>query len=627
MKKIALFLLILSVGFVSCDDFLNPEQNLIVPQEGLPNDEREMLAMSLGLYALQQDLVDQIVVLGELRGDLLTVTDRSEPDFRDIDNFTVTTTNEFASPANFYKLIAACNKVIRIIEKRYPEVLDETSTIKNPHKLYGEAVTMRSWAYFYAVRIYNEIPYIPETLNTIDEVVAYVNSPGEVYIDSIYIDYSPNGLGNDTISDTTFVYTEKKFLDQEVMTRQCLKDLDDKVRAVGVDYANKDDINDVTWNVSVWTENSFLALKVQMNMHIFNYEDALQILESHFLRREVVNTSDTYVKYAVDGKFQTTNWRRILGSSDDFEQIFVLPFQKSSSTWQQNNLQYYMSIIPPNIYAMKPTGKSIELWESHWRNYRLSPSPLPLDPTKVYTRYAGQVCDYNRGYGVSYNYMKNGVPMPKSTHLEIMRLRSYGYWGEIDELMRGVDTVAYKYTYGKKPYSKDANFILYRAASLHLYAAEIFTNIEDSRLGPVYLLDAEKYIYNGDYASTLDGRLGVSGRVGFDDFEGISVEADYYLKFDPNTNEVIGYEYFRTPKDRQLYLEDVIMDHRARELAYEGERFYDLLRVARRRNKAGDNGTEWLANTISESFPASDRTTIKNRLMDENNWYIPFVLK
>jgi hypothetical protein len=69
------------------------------------------------------------------------------------------------------------------------------------------------------------------------------------------------------------------------------------------------------------------------------------------------------------------------------------------------------------------------------------------------------------------------------------------------------------------------------------------------------------------------------------------------------------------------------MDERARELAFEGERFYDYVRIARRREKAGNNGVLWLANKISETRPADERAVIKSRLMDEKNWYLPFILK
>ncbi len=631
MKKLSLFLILLSLGFMSCEDFLNPQQALVVDESGLPNDERELLAMGLGLYAIQQDLVDQIVMLGELRGDLLTVTETADPDLQDINNFTIDKTNRYASPANFYKLIAACNKMIRVLEAKFPELSDEKSQISDIHRMYGEAVTMRSWAYFYAVRIYNEVPYIPETLTSIDEIVSYVNSAG-TYIDSSFIDYSPFGYDNDSLgTDTSFIYTDRNFLDQEFMTRRCLKDLN-KVRAVGVNYSIKDNINDDTWQVTVWNDNAFLAFKVQMYMHINAFDDANDILniKDRLINLNYASTRDNYIQYSLDYQFSGSRWASIFKDLNSGEHLFVLDFDKSASSWQQNSLQYYMSVIPPNVYSIKPTTKSVNLWECVWKNYAIEYNDNPArTQLKVVNGIIkrGTPADRYRGRGISFEYMRNGEPITDEEYAEMLKVRTLGYLDEVQEIMRGVDTVAYKYTLGKTNFSKDADFILYRAAALHLYAAEIYANDR----GINNLNKADQYIYTGDLLGTgknLAAKLGVAGRVGLKtSSEGISLDRDYAYKFDPYTNDIIGYQPILGLNAKVNYFDDVLMDNRARELAYEGERFFDYVRIARRRNKTGNNGTEWLADRISATFPSAERATIKARLLDESNWYLPFVLK
>ncbi len=623
MKKLIICLVIVLAVTTACEDFLDPEQGLVISEDQVPKDEVELRSLSLGLYSLQQDLVDQIVVLGELRADLLRVTDNADQDLREIYNFQISESNRYASPANFYKLISACNKLIRILEHRHPEVLDKNSPISNYHRMHGEAIAMRSWAYFYAVRIFNEIPYIPETLTTIEKINAYVNSPGS-YTDSVYIYYSPNGIDSYTVYDTTFVYTEKKFLNQDQMTRRCIKDILEKVRVVGVDYANTDQVNDVTLNTTVWNNDALKALLVQMYMHIDNYTDALDILTPTFLRRTTENGGPD-IRYAIDDRFAGSRWINIFNSIDNFEHIFTLQFQRTTSSWQLNNLQRYFSNTPPNIYAMKPTRKAIRMWESQWRNYSINTT----NPNNAFTVNPGIPGDFSRGYGRSYIYVKNGVRLNETTVIQMLNLKRLGFWDEVNDIMQGVDTVAFKYTIGKNPFDRNANFIVYRAAAMHLYTAELLANRQymDGNSPRHDLNFAEHYIYTGDYMSANDRRRGVAGRAGFSQSTGKAVSGSRYYIFDPDNNEIIGYNSIATALQKQHYMEDIIMDERARELAFEGERFYDYVRIARRRERAGNNGVEWLADKISESRPANERAAIKAQLMNENNWYLPFILR
>ena len=102
----------------SCKDFLDPEQEINITEDKLFDDWYEYRSIEMGLYGLQSDLVEQLVILGELRGDLLNITENADADMVEIYNFDVSRENKYASPTNFFKLISASNNFIRILQNK-----------------------------------------------------------------------------------------------------------------------------------------------------------------------------------------------------------------------------------------------------------------------------------------------------------------------------------------------------------------------------------------------------------------------------------------------------------------------------------------------------------------------------
>lgn len=635
-----IIILFIIISFASCNDFFNVEQDLVLSEKNLPSDEVELRSMSLGLYALQQELVEQIVVLGELRGDLLKVTKNADADLIEVNNHNISTYNRYASAVGFYRLIAACNKMIHIMQVKYPQVLDNNSTLQPYHYAYGEAVVMRSWAYFNAARIFNEIPYVPETLTGIEEINTYVNSEG-TYVDSIYVDYNPDGINHDTIRDeqaifdSTYVYPDKSFMKQDAMVLRCIKDIKKNVRyeydeqfkisypIVGRNYS--EGLNDDTWNTTVWNRYATNALLGQMYLHIGDYASALENFDP--ILNYKTTDADYQYRFGVTSDYGFDSWKGIFAGVNQLEHIYTLWFGKRNASWQRNNMQYYFSLLQPNTYAIKPTEKCIKNWETIWRDYKITFQPQ-LPELATTENQPGEPGDFYRGYGVSYLYYKDGEEMTNEEVREMLDLKRLGKWQEVDALMAGVDTVAYKYSLFKDPFRKDAHFNVFRAAGIHLYAAEIYLWMEQELGSNMKKFD--QFLYNGDYLTYRDDRLGVAGRVGLDFLElnpKLGIESSTIFKRDPYTNMVTGY-MIKDASERKFYYQDnVLLNEKARELAFEGERFYDLVRVARRYNKLGIDGGEWLGNIIANKFPGSQKDEIKVRLSNPENWYLPFVLK
>jgi len=623
---IIISLLISMVFLPSCKDFLNPDQDLNITKDKLYDDSYEYRSIDMGLYGLQQKLVEQLVVLGELRGDLLTVTPNADADLMEIYNFQPSKTNKYASPTNFYKLISACNSFIVELKTNHPEVTDKKNIeTTNYDKLYGEALCMRAWAYFNAVRIYGKIPVIYESLTSVEEIEKYMNS-ATTYIDTNKI-YATDGY-NFTIKIDTL---KKQYYNIDQVITDYTTQLEQDVKAVGVN--NYIDNNDNTWEVSVWNTFAWHALLGQMYLTSGDL-----IKAANHLNKIAFATSDNY-RYQLDMSFAGGAWQNIFRSIDNREHILTLKFNKSNQ--EQNDFQRLFEKRSPHQYMLKPSKRAILLWETTWRGFNLMTNQTKPEQTILDKRQRGIPGDFYRGYGVSYEYEKNGIRLPKGYPVYLGLNKGYtadtlaSYMGMLflkmekdvrtyTSIMEDYDTVVCKYSVGKTTYDQDANFIVYRAGGIQLYLGEIYNRWAYDHNGTVkpYLPDALSYVNDGSIYNVLSNRpqLGVLGRIGYSGTYGVLHADNYNYIQDPFTNEVIP-PYVKdltgNLPGKQLFLEEQILDERARELAFEGERFYDLIRVAKRRNDPS-----FLAQKVAAKYPSSQRQTIYNYLMDEKNWYI-----
>ncbi len=608
----AAILVILLVTFpTGCEKFFNPEQEIAITEDRLYNDWYEYRAVEMGLYSLQSDLAEQIMVLGELRADLLKITDQADADLIEVYNFNISRENPYASPANFFKLISACNNFIRVLEKNHPEVLDASSAVTNYDRLYGEVICMRAWANFNAVRIYGRIPFIHESLTTIEEVNDFLNT-SETYIDSLDITFGRNGYYNDTAYNTP-IPLEKQYFEEKLIIDYFTKELKTKVKAVGVNHSINN--NDETWEVTTW--NTY-AMNTLLGLMYLTEGDLLQA--AYYFEQVIYNYTDTY-RYQLDRTFRNQNWRQIFNIIDVREHILVADFNKGSH--QKNNFQYLFDPRAPHRYMLKPSRKAVMFWETIWDDYTIDAYNVPEEAE---IGREGRPGDFYRGYGVSYAYTRNGVPIDESDIQDMLILKASGDIRTSSLLVRDADTVVWKYSWNKDIYDEDADFIYYRAASVHLWLAEIYTYLATIQNGILResTPTAEALLNDGANYSLGASReqLGVRGRVGYGGkfWEDGARIGNYIYIHDPITNEIIGFrDLTKDFYEKQKVLEQYVMDERARELAFEGERFYDLVRVARRRNDP-----TYLASEISEKYPEDRREAIYNHLLNEENWVIHY---
>jgi starch-binding outer membrane protein, SusD/RagB family len=68
-------------------------------------------------------------------------------------------------------------------------------------------------------------------------------------------------------------------------------------------------------------------------------------------------------------------------------------------------------------------------------------------------------------------------------------------------------------------------------------------------------------------------------------------------------------------------IEDYILRERGLEIAWEGDRWYDLMRIARHR---GAQGPQFLIDRVNKRIPVSEHARIQTLLSNPKNWYLPY---
>ena len=167
MKKLTIILSAICIlgGSYSCSDMLETEstrQN-IDPELLVKTDS---VFYGFGILQAMQELADQYVFQGELRGDLVTLDTRyASKDLQELANFTATTANKYDSAYVYYKVINNCNYYIA-----HRDTALYTGSTNVAIDEYLSVKAIRAWAYLQLGRNYERVPFFTEPLTKISQI-------------------------------------------------------------------------------------------------------------------------------------------------------------------------------------------------------------------------------------------------------------------------------------------------------------------------------------------------------------------------------------------------------------------------------------------------------------------------
>ena len=270
------------------------------------------------------------------------------------------------------------------------------------------------------------------------------------------------------------------------------------------------------------------------------------------------------------------------------EWAFFIDFDGSKG--QKNSLQYWTNNKNGGIYALKPSRNAVNNWSIPYSvlvNYQTTVERgLYFDPPIItigaFAGYYTSMIEDSEG---------NFIPGFKGDSL-----RGAGYSYNID----GGDTLIFKYLFKERFVSRsillgdansndDADFCVYRAGPFAILTYEMINN-----MGMPW--EALQYM-NGGFAGQQ--------------FYGTRMRALLMpFRMDPNEADPV----------RQV--NRYILEEAALEGAFEGTRWFNLVRFSRR-----PGYESWLGEYVSQKYPPNQREAIKARLSNPAYWYFPYYYK
>lgn len=506
--------ILLILAFTACEKMLEFSNDSLLTEEDAYVDEFTARSAVMGVYALLQDVAEQLIIIGELQGDLLTVTENAGSDLRQLEDHTVDELNIYADPTGFFRIIGNCNEVLYKIGRAREKDTNISDLEFNSY--IAELKLIRAWVYFKMVQIYGEAPYFEEPLSDYQQTKQM-----EAKLDSMN--------SEEYILDT--------ILGQII-------ELD-------------------TFELNLLEESPFFAIRfnkftnwaLQGDIYLWrnNYNFARRIYDriSNVLAEEGFGGTNR-LPYMSAFVYNDVNWKDLFQfnySSYNFETvtIFVIPFSKLYN--QQHSLQRLFVYGEGGDYLVRPTDYLLNAYQMQ----QVARYEIQVDHER------GAPGDLNRGKEVTYDSI-DGRP------------------------------VVTKYSLFREPFDNDAGIMVYRTADFHLKTCEAYARVLKTE-------DAIGHLNTGILYNSAWG-TGPRSRA---NLKGVSVE-------DPRFVEPV---------------EDLIMEERAMELAYEGHRWFDLMRIARHREDPA-----YLADKVAAKFrDEAKREQVRQRLMDPENWYLPLTIR
>lgn len=467
------------------------------------------------------------------------------------------TPNQYNNISDYYAVINNCNYFIENADTTLARLGKKIF-----EKEYAVMRTYRAWTYLQLAKIYGKVPLILKPLLTEKDALAA---------------------------------TQQKYAD---INEICSYFIDDLKPYVDTEYPKYGEMGTDKF-VSL---KFFIPVRVllgEMCLWTGRYEEAC----GYFY--DLMTQKNNYLQTGVErGKWNVTNLD------------FTTASMSKSFTWNSNKSDDIMSFIPMEqneFYGVRSYIHDLfSSTETNYYHYQAGPSKALFDLSKAQNYcYVDKVSETQ----------KDTVYAPKTGFAHSYEAGDLRLSSCYDNRTINQDeTSLFSSDYQEIHKMENGNFIpLYRRQQVYLMFAEALNRAgypESAFCILKYGLtnkNIEKYI-SEEERSKASAYLGFNDDI-FKEDNTLGIHARGCGDVDCDTTYCIPANL--SGEEEMKYVEDLIVTEMALESAFEGKRFFDLMRIALRRDDPA-----YLADPVSRRAGEKDEA-IYSRLMDTHNWYLP----
>lgn len=576
-RYIKTFRLSLMLGLIpllgtSCEDYFDQETNHVITSNDnhlhVPTDT---VYTTIGILEKMQAIADRVVLLGEARADLVDITSSTSTDLRNLALFNLSDSSSiYNQPRDYYAIINNCNYLIAQADT----ALTNSEGSKVFMREFVAAKTFRAWTYLQLVLAYGRVPY----------VTSPILSSADLQRD--YPQLEIKELCNNLISDI-------EPLAGEILPLFPGLPIDNRLAFIPTKL--------ILGDLCLWAERYGEAAKWYYSyITTRNGEQTIYPLTTNSASW---GRDDHSYQSWIDG-FSTLVISESYGSDGEAISLIACPTDRSQAHYSM--LRDIFNSTSDNKYSaqLKPSVALTALSEKQaYCNYNTAGEVEIIDKDEAKQKGDLRLPSVYNEYSVNYNNAYQDaqfIAKHSSTNVHLYR-RSMVYLRFAEALNRaGYPRYAFEIL------SEGVNDSILRECVL-----PYVRTAADSQFVSSLSFPENKYIVRrlAPKASGIN-TMGIHSRgSGWTEFN-----TSYTFPVSPEgVADTLAYQIEQ--------VENMIMDEGALELAFEGYRFYDLMRVALRRNDPG-----YLANKIYARKGENEKGTMQallgGKLNNYHSWFL-----